>query len=263
MGYPSALRSRYLESGWLQRVCRGVFRRPAYVPGLEGKESPLRWQHIVISLQMVLERPIVVGGRSALELSGFSHYVSSTELREVHLYADEPPPKWLPKLPMETTFRVHRAQKLFRTEPISKGFEALTNMLSAEEPLLEWSIPGHLTWTHLGEYDWPLVLSTPERACLELLDEIPGHETFHQADMLLQSLTSLSPTRLARLLGECRSVKVKRLFLWFAERHGHAWLKRLDREDIDLGSGKRMLVRGGKLDPKYLITIPADLHAGR
>ena len=105
-------------------------------------------------------------------------------------------------------------------------------------------------------------LSTPERAVLELLDELPGGETFHQVDMLMGGLVGLSPKRTSCLLGECRSVKVKRLFLWFAERHGHPWLERLDRDGIDLGKGKRMLVRRGKLDPKYQITVPEDLDAG-
>ena len=73
-------------------------------------------------------------------------------------------------------------------------------------------------------------------------------ETFHQADMLMEGLRKLSPRRLQTLLADCRSVKVKRLFFWFAERHQHAWLKQLDRNGIDLGHGKRMLVRGGKLD---------------
>ena len=106
------------------------------------------------------------------------------------------------------------------------------------------------------------MLSTPERAVLELLDELPGRETFHQADVLMEGLPSLSPKRMSRLLAECRSVKVKRLFLWFAERHGHPWLERLDRGGIDLGKGKRMLVRGGKLDPTYQITVPVNLDAG-
>ncbi|MCY4320398.1 MAG: AbiEi antitoxin N-terminal domain-containing protein, partial [Alphaproteobacteria bacterium] len=47
MGYPSSLRSRYLASGWLQSVARGVFRRPLHKPGLEETAAPLRWQHIV------------------------------------------------------------------------------------------------------------------------------------------------------------------------------------------------------------------------
>jgi hypothetical protein len=53
-------------------------------------------------------------------------------------------------------------------------------------------------------------------------------------------------------------VKVKRLFFYFADRHHHAWLKRLDKSAIDLGTGKRMLVKGGKLDPTYQITVPED-----
>jgi Transcriptional regulator, AbiEi antitoxin, Type IV TA system len=111
-------------------------------------------------------------------------------------------------------------------------------------------------------WKWPLTVSTPERAILELLDEIPMRETFHQADVLMEGLRSLSPRRLQTLLLDCRSVKVKRLFFWFAERHRHAWLQKLDRSAIDLGTGKRMLVRGGKLDPKYNITVPENLDGG-
>ncbi len=105
-------------------------------------------------------------------------------------------------------------------------------------------------------------MSGPERAILELLDEVPQRETFHQADMLMEGLRNLSPRRLHTLLSDCRSVKVKRLFLWFAERHNHSWLSQLDRSGIDLGRGKRMLVRGGKLDNKFDITVPETLDAG-
>ena len=261
-GYPSSLRSRYLASGWLKPVTRGVFRRPLHKSGLQDEEVPLRWQHVVISLQMILERPIVVGGRTALELRGFSHYTSSSGPREVHLYGDEPAPGWLKKLPLETPFVSHNARKLFHAEPIAKSFETLNAILSSDEPDFNMPIHGSLTWTYIGDWDWPLVLSTPERAVLELLDELPEKETFHQADVLMAGCTNLSPKRLNRLLRECRSVKVKRLFLWFADRHRHAWLKQLDREGIDLGAGKRMLVRGGRLDPKYQITIPENLDAG-
>ena len=114
------------------------------------------------------------------------------------------------------------------------------------------------TWGHPGR---SMLMSTPERAVIELLDEVPRKETFHQADMLIEGLRNLSPTRVQRLLEDCRSVKVKRLFLWFAERHNHAWLKRLDRSAIDLGRGKRMLVRHGKLDTRFNITVPRDLDA--
>ena len=214
------------------------------------------------SLQMILKRSIVVGGRTALELHGFAHYVSSSGPREIHLYGDEQAPGWLKKLPIETPFVSHNAKKLFRAEPIVKGFETLNAILSSDEPDFRMPIHGSLTWTYIGNWHWPLVLSTPERAILELLDELPEKETFHQADVLLAGCTSLSPKRLNRLLRECCNVKVKRLFLWFADRHRHAWRAQLDREGIDLGSGKRMLVRGGRFDVQYQITVPEDLDAG-
>ena len=95
---------------------------------------------------------------------------------------------------------------------------------------------------------------------LELLDELPTHETFHQVDMLMHGLTNLSPRRLQNLLADCKSVKVKRLFFFFADRHAHAWLKPLKKQTFDLGTGKRMLAKGGRLDHTYQITVPEDLN---
>ena len=84
-GCPSSLRSRFLASGWPKPVARGVFQRPLHRLGLEETAAPLRWQHVVVSLKMVPERPIEVGGRTALELHGFAHYLPSEGPREVHL----------------------------------------------------------------------------------------------------------------------------------------------------------------------------------
>ncbi len=257
MGYPSPLRSRYVASGWLEPVVRGVFRRPLHIPGAE-HSAALRWQHVVVSLQLVMKRSLVVGGRTALELQGFAHYVSSGPPREVHLYGEAGAPGWLRKLPLETVFVCHNTQRLFRSEPVAGGVERLSAELAAGREDL---VRGSLTWRRFGEGEWPLVLSTPERAVLELLDELPNNETFHQADALIDGLANLSPRRIDALLRECRSVKVKRLFLWFAERAGHRWLDRIDRDGVDLGSGKRMLARGGRFDAKYGITVPEDLHA--
>ena len=69
----------------------------------------------------------------------------------------------------------------------------------------------------------------------------------------------MRPDLVGQLLRICTSVKAKRLFLALAERHQHAWLKRVELADVDLGSGKRVLVPGGRLNAKYLITLPADL----
>jgi hypothetical protein len=56
-------------------------------------------------------------------------------------------------------------------------------------------------------------------------------------------------------------VKVKRLFLWYADRHGHAWFKHLDQSSIDLGKGKRQLVSQGHFDSRYQITLQWNCSA--
>jgi hypothetical protein len=120
-----------------------------------------------------------------------------------------------------------------------------------------------MTLQNWGHWPWPLALSTPERAFLELLDEVPDRESFDHADKLMDGLLDLRPQHLQTLLETCKSVKVKRLFFFFADRHDFAWLHHLDRARVDLGKGKRMLVRGGRLDPVYQITVPESLDAVR
>ena len=78
---------------------------------------------------------------------------------------------------------------------------------------------------------------------------------------MMEGLATLRPGRLQKLLEDCRSIKVKRLFFFFADRHPHAWLKRLDKRTVGLGDGKRMLVRGGKLNKTYQITVPEEMNA--
>jgi hypothetical protein len=253
-GYSTALRRKYLKSGWLEQPARQVYRRPGRHQG------PLRWQQVVISLQNLLQKPLVVGGRTALETQGFAHYLSQ-KISEVHLYGPKAPPSWLNKLaPSEFRFVYHNDRTLFANDPVTVGLSSLTWNLDNERQ--HSNDPWHASFVikPWGQSDWPLTISTPERAILELLNELPARESFHQVDMLMGSLTNLSPRRLQKLLVDCKSVKVKRLFFFFADRQRHAWLKKLDKEKIDLGNGKRMLVKGGKLDPMYLITVPEDLN---
>jgi hypothetical protein len=60
------------------------------------------------------------------------------------------------------------------------------------------------------------------------------------------------------LLEACRSVKVKRLFLYMAENQELPWLTKVDLSKVDLGKGKRMVVPKGRYDSKYQITVPVD-----
>jgi hypothetical protein len=255
-GYSSPLRSKYVAHGWLDQVARSVYRRPPAKLSSPDEGENLQWQHVVISLQTLLDRPATVGGRTALELQGFAHYLTPAGPREIHLYGAEEPPSWASKLKLDARLVFHNAEKLFKDRAIPHAKHSPN--VRTDTPTSPALGRGFITqpW---GHWEWPLIMSSPERAILELLDEVPQRETFHQADMLIEGLRNLSPRRLHQLLVACRSVKVKRLFLWFAERHNHAWLKKLDRTGVDLGQGKRMLVRGGKFDPKFNITVPENL----
>jgi len=258
-GYSSPLRSKYVAHGWLDQVVRSVYRRPPAKLSVPDEDESLQWQHVVISLQTLLDRPDIVGGRTALELQGFAHYLTAAGPREIHLYGGKVPPGWVSKLKLDIQFVFHNAGKLFKDGAFPRTRAQNANEQS--KPPTSRDLGGGLIRQPWGHWEWPLIMSSPERAILELLDEVPQRETFHQADVLMEGLRNLSPRRLHGLLVQCRSVKVKRLLLWFAERHSHAWLKGLDRKGIDLGQGKRMLVRGGKLDTKFNITVPENLDA--
>ncbi len=241
-GYTANLLRKYEASGWLIQPTRRVYLRP---------RGPLAWQQAVVSLQTLLSHDLIVGGRTALELQGYAHYLQQ-RTPSVYLHGPKKPPTWLKELPTDARFLYRNDAKLFRKERVSTAPHSLENPSGGKRP-------DSIAVQSWGQWNWPLMLSGPERAILELLDELPEHESFHQADVLMEGLGTLSPPKLQKLLADCKSVKVKRLFFFFADRHKHSWLRHLDRKAIDLGSGKRMLVKGGRFDPKYMLTVPGDL----
>ncbi len=91
---------------------------------------------------------------------------------------------------------------------------------------------------------------------MELLHLVPHDEPYEEAALLMEGLATLRPNLVQGLLESCRSIKVKRLFLHLAEECNHAWVDMLDTDGITLGQGKRMIVKGGRLDKRYNITVP-------
>lgn len=248
-GYSTALRSQYVSSGWLEQPTRRVYRQP---------RGDVSWEQVVVSLQTLLGHRLAVGGRTALELQGFAHYLPQAD-REVHLHGPTNPPTWLTDLPLDVRFHYHNSRRLFAEDGVEAWFATTAGAIEGKNKKAEPPESDSFRVQPWGQWSWPLTLSTAERAVLELLDELPERETFHQADVLMEGMSSLSPRRLQRLLIACTNVKVKRLFFFFADRHQHAWLKRLNKKAIDLGSGNRVLVKGGRLDKRYLITVPGEV----
>ena len=218
-----------LKSGRLVSPARGLVAQPG---------TTLTWEAVVVSLQRMNETLVYPGGLSALEFEGLAHYLQQG--KRLHLYSDLPqPPGWLGRLSLDRTISWHNSRRL-------------------------WSQPERLA-EHLRKVEWrkglpELLVARPEQAWLEVLGDVPAWVSFEHADHLMQGLVSLSPRRLDALLRQCHHVRVKRLFFFFARRHNPPWFRKLSPEDYDLGSGKRVIVRNGKLDREFLITVPEDLH---
>ena len=228
----------HVKRGWLERVHRGVFRRPA--PN-QAKSNTLDWKTCLLSMQHIMEYKLHVGGMTALGLRGHRHYVPMGDNTPVWVYGDDIP-NWLAKLPLNASLQT-RSLSLFSDPALG---------LTTQDDKPDSSPSASLPW------DWTLTMSTPERAILEMLDELPDHESFHNLDMVFEGLANLSPRRMRSLLESCKKIKVKRLFFVFADRHDHAWRKRLDPEKFYLGTGDRALVKGGKIHRRYRIMVPAE-----
>ena len=75
----------------------------------------------------------------------------------------------------------------------------------------------------------------------------------------MEGLNNLRPAVVQELLERCKSVKVKRLFLYMADKASHEWFNHIMVAKVDLGTGKRAIVKDGVYIPKYEITVPKEL----
>lgn len=223
----------YVMHGWLERVIRGLYRRPLPDESLANEDD---WVIPLLSMQWIMGRDVHLGGESALSLAGYFHFLMLGQRRRVHVYGDVP--TWLERLPTQASFE-SRTRSLFGNSVV--GIEG-----GRRSPQL----PGYRHWR--------IRASAPERAILEALDELPNNASFSNLDKVFFSLGTLRPALLMQLLTACRSIKVRRLFFLFADRHEHPWLNGVPSNEIDLGSGPRSLVKGGKFDPKYRISVPRE-----
>jgi hypothetical protein len=240
----------YVRRGWLERVAPRVYRRASTA----GTAKTLRWDLAIISAQRLETTGFYVGGMTALELLGHGHFARLGDDRTVHLYDPEGTmPSWLRKLPIDATLVLHK-RTLFPAGSPGVDWHRLdlgTTRLGAAVS----SPNGNEPWDHF------LQIAGAERASIEMLEDVPDGLTFEHADTIFENLTNLRPKLLTQLLENCTSIRAKRLFLFFADRHDHGWAKHVDRAKIDLGRGKRQLFAGGRLNAQYQITVPANLTA--
>lgn len=214
---------KYVANAWLESLGRGSFKRP---------QETITWQGALYSVQTQLGLPIHAGGLTALELSGQSHYLRFTHSTA---YVFSPPATALPQW-----FKTHWGDDVRHIQ---------TKLLPSDIGLTErQSVEG-----------FTLKSSTLERAILELLYLAPKQFDLIEASQILEGLTSLRPKLMQTLLQECQSIKVKRLFLYLAERAQLPVMDFLDLSTIDLGKGDRSLSVAGRYVSKYQLLLPKEL----
>jgi hypothetical protein len=213
----------YTASQWLVSLGRGAFKRPM---------ETVTWQGALYSVQSQLKLPVHVGALTALEMTGNSHYLRFGESKA---YLFSPLNVVLP-----AWYQTHWGDAVRHMQ---------SKLLPNELGLTEQSSPE----------GYPLTAATPERAILELLHLAPREFDLVEAGLIIEGMTSLRPRLMQSLLEACNSVKVRRLFLYLAERADLPLIRHLDANRIDLGSGDRSLAKMGYYVPKYRLLLPREL----
>ena len=91
---------------------------------------------------------------------------------------------------------------------------------------------------------------------MEMLYHVPIKQGFDEAMRIMESLLSLRPELVQKLLESCASIKVKRLFLYMAQAANLPFASKLNLKKVNLGVGDRTIIKGGRLDPQYRVTVP-------
>jgi hypothetical protein len=221
-GYDSNLMRRYREGNWVRSFGSGAYAM---------YDDAIDWQGGLYAVQQQLEIPLHVGGRSAIELLGSAHYVRFSE-SALHLFA--PPKTRVPKWFVQAKW----GRPLFVKNTTLLPFDMRES------------------FTEIKHRDFSIRISSLERAVLEMLYFVPEQQGFDEAFKIMDNMMNLRPRLLQELLERCTSIKVKRLFLYMAEKNSLPSFEHLKVDRINLGTGKRLVVKGGKLDKKYLITVP-------
>ncbi|MCY4161924.1 MAG: type IV toxin-antitoxin system AbiEi family antitoxin domain-containing protein [Flavobacteriaceae bacterium] len=100
-----------------------------------------------------------------------------------------------------------------------------------------------------------LMTSSPLRAIFELIYLVPNYVYSTEAFDYMKLLTDLNAKSVQHMLENCESYRVKRIFLFLAEKAGHQWFGDLCFDRIDLGKGTRLIELPGIHEPKYKIII--------
>ncbi|MDA8963131.1 type IV toxin-antitoxin system AbiEi family antitoxin [Pseudomonadales bacterium] len=224
-GYSLDLQKRYKKSQWFDSIGTGALIRHAddvdYLGG-------------IYALQTQLGLFVHPAAKTALSLLGKTHYLAlSTKKAQLFGGSTESLPLWFKKRDWNLNIECK-----------------LTSFLPPELGLVE-----------IEHKNFKVKISSPARAVMECLYLAPKSQPLLEVFELMEGLNNLRPAAVQQLLEACTSVKIKRLFLYLADKAGHEWLSYIKLDRVDLGSGKRAIVSDGVYVSKYQITVPRELEA--
>lgn len=213
----------YKKNRWVKSIGRGAYIKYTDTPD---------YKSALYALQKQSCMTIHPGGKTALSLLGKSHYLEF-QIKSALLFghSKEKLPTWM--------------------KDYDWGIKLDYNQTSFLPPtlgLVEYSI---------GEYT--ILVSDSVRAFLECLLLAPKEQEIIECFEILEGMNDLRPNKINQYLNLCSSVKVKRLFLYLAEKANHQWFQYIDIDLVDLGKGKRSLADKGIYSNKYKITVPKVL----
>lgn len=211
-GVSRQLAHHYVQAGWLKQLGRGYYLRVG---------DKLTAAGVVASLQANGVK-VHIGGKSALALKGFTHYLNLGE----------------------ATLTLYGAGTRSLPEWFQQQFKVIlsNSALFDEQRDLAGKV-GLSRFNH--EADAPFV-SEPERAVLEMLDLVPGKQTLEEARQVMEGLQSLRAKKMEELLRLCNKIKVKRLFWKVANELQLPVLNKIDAAAIDFGAKADYILPGEK-----------------
>ena len=222
LGFTPQLLKVYANSNWIELVGRGVYKL---------YNDEVGWQGALFALQRKSEKTrIHAGAKTALTLRGYGHYLRQHE-NKVYLFSN-------------------------RNENTHVWLKKFEQVVQTKTEVFDYSKEDYITLFNNGNFY--IGISSTELAAMEMLYLIPREQSFDEAIKIMEGLVTLRPKLVQQLLEECKSIKVKRLFLFMAERNDLPCFKELDFVRINLGSGKRSIVQNGVLDKTHNITVPRE-----
>jgi hypothetical protein len=199
----------YTKSGWLSSLGHGYYIRQGDTPTVTGTVAALEASGFQVH----------IAGKSALNLKGFSHYLSLGN-GKLYLYGRNVRhlPQWLNKF-----FSVEMATKKLFKERDEDSARLFVRPLDQQDETSPY-------------------VSDPERAVLEMLDNVPMTQTMEEAKEIMEGMYSLNPGKLEILLEHCVRIKVKRLFWLLCKELDLPVIKEIDVNKVDFGSDSPYIV---------------------